>query len=144
MKFLPTGTCFDDSICFFITVLNENPTAFDTASFLLVHAVIQSNVKYAHAWVECKGSVFNSFVSEEREKGIIQLYKREFYSKMNVIHKTAYTPQRVMAMDLKNVSTGPWVAQYKRLCGIGGTVVNGPGTFTVRAVLKLNQSLMGK
>lgn len=145
MKFLPTGTCFDDSICFFITALRANPIAFDTAGFLLVHGALQAkDIKYAHAWVEAHGSVFNSFVDEDGKKGVIHLYKKEFYSKMDVVHRTKYTPKRVMALTfnspMSKLMTGPWVEQYKKLCGIGGKLVGQPTTLTIRDVLALNQT----
>lgn len=116
---LPTHSCFDDSLDFIEARVKIRIQDADT--LVLVHGICTApdGDRYAHAWVEEAGLVWDSGLLD----GVPIYYSctvEEFTKARGVQQTTRYTVREALRENYRTNMYGPWKPEYLALCQSGG------------------------
>lgn len=116
---LPTYRCFDDALEFIELRVKETPTlAHHDWAILLVHGICvgDDGTRYAHAWVEEAGKVWDAGLVEG-QRLYYAVARAEYYEAKRVEESTRYTLRDVVRENRRSGDYGPWKDAYRALCG---------------------------
>jgi hypothetical protein len=121
----PTHTCFDDALDYLAHRLKQNRR--DAKRLVLVHGILlapegaKKDQPFAHAWVEESDRVWQDGLLEDGRRVTWAMSVAEFREKMRPQKETRYTVREAVAENLRTNHFGPWVEEYRALCGRGET-----------------------
>lgn len=117
---LPTNTCFEDSLMFFVTSIRERPDLKTNIFFALVHGLCgEGEDAYSHGWVEHDGICFEMGLTPTKEKTRVlgALEAGEFYRYNDVRETTKYRwPEFILLGPKYGHMPAPWEEKYRALC----------------------------
>jgi len=110
----PTHTCFDDTLDF----MTDVPHAM-RERFYLVHGIcVMNGVRFAHAWIETDDAVLQSAYPDNAPVIVWHSMPRaRFMLQMSVERFTRYTHVQARIENERTLHFGPWVDEYRSLCG---------------------------
>ena len=106
----PTHSCFDDAI--------ERLQELGGAA-TLVHAICigDDGTRYAHAWVEHDGQVWDSGKLADGRRVTYAVALLEYDTARRVQQKWRYTILEMLRENRLHHTFGPWVPELRALCG---------------------------
>lgn len=119
---LPTHTCFDDALEYVVGRVKQNPVLASGKELILVHGILlvpygpDEGRPYAHAWVEESCWCWDCGILEGN-KVFYAVAHDEFYFDRSVEQSTRYTILEAYEENRKHRTFGPWLREYKELCG---------------------------
>lgn len=119
----PTHECFDDVVIFMNGVAEAGAARAELLRYTIVHAIVlaPNDEPYSHAWLEhedgraIQGGIYKG------ERFFYSANREEFRAKVRIVKETRYNMDEVLALD-RELGPGPWVSEYKALCGGGRRV----------------------
>lgn len=119
----PTHTCFDDVLDHQVDLRTTDPAA--ASRQLIVHGILlwpegaRAGEPYAHAWVEdpLDDQVYQSGILDDGVKVWWGHPREEFERIMRPQHVTRYTFEQAHILNWQHEHFGPWVPEYRALCG---------------------------
>ena len=116
---LPTKHCFDDALDYIeAEIIKDSLSHF---SLFLVHGIClipsgkDEGKRFAHAWVEELGKVYESGIYEN-QLVYVTFDKKDFYGRLRVEKFTRYSVLQALKLNLENGHYGPWEKEYRALC----------------------------
>ena len=125
-QILPTNACFDDALELIAERVKETPTLAFGRALILVHGIARGledgprpDEPYAHAWVEEGDQCWDAGLLDG-QRIYYAVSREEFYAARRIQTTTRYTVRQAALENLRTGHFGPWVAEYRALCGGDG------------------------
>ena len=132
---LPTYRCFDDALELIELRVKEDPTITrHDFTIILVHGICvgDDGTRYAHAWVEEAGMVWDAGILNG-QRVYFSFARAEYYEAKHVEDSTRYTLRDIVRENRRSGNYGPWNPEYQTLCGksqrvLGKSAATGPSS----------------
>jgi hypothetical protein len=127
VKIFPTHTCFNDAFDYMSQRFKQDRRS--AKKLILVHAIClapegpQKDQPFAHAWVEEGDGAYQDGFLETGERITYQLTVEQLREWLRPQKQTRYTIPEVLVENERSGHFGPWVEEYRALCGRGDRTV---------------------
>ena len=126
---LPTHTCFDDALDYLVHRIRADPSLFSADQLYLVHGIAlapegqHAGEPFAHAWVEEHDKVWQAgILADDGVRIYYAMDRAEFYEKWRIQKSTRYTAKEADEENVRSNHYGPWLEEYRELCGRERTI----------------------